>query len=64
VVVRKLSISLSFELADSIRTLATERAEDVSALIEILLREHPLVARAIQKERERRLDRPNGPPTF
>lgn len=51
-VVRKLSISLSFELADVLRTLATNRREDVSGLIEMLLRENRMVATAIQEHRE------------
>lgn len=51
-VVRKLSISLSFELADVLRSLATQRHEDLSGLLEVLLREHRLVAHAIQEHRE------------
>jgi len=51
-VVRKLSISLSFELADVLRSLATARREDLSGLIELLLRESRMVATAIQEHRE------------
>lgn len=49
--VRKLSISLSPELADALDALAGERGDDRSRLVEILLREHPLVARRIRRSR-------------
>lgn len=50
-VVAKLSISLSAELAGAIRTLAEKRGDDVSRLVETLLREHPLVRRSIEAQR-------------
>jgi hypothetical protein len=63
-VVRKLSISLSFELADVLRSLAKERSEDVSGLLEVLLREHRLVATAIQEHRERQWRPPPRAPDY
>lgn len=53
---RKLSVSLTPELADALDDLAEDRGEDRSRVIEILLREHPLARRAIQGRRDR--DRP------
>jgi predicted transcriptional regulator len=54
--VRKLSISLTPELADALDALAEDRDEDRSRLVEILLREHPLVSDRIRSRRAR--DRP------
>lgn len=51
-VVQKLSVSLSGELTSVLRTLAATRQEDVSRLIETLLREHAIVVRAIQAHRD------------
>lgn len=50
-VVSKISISLSPELAGSLRALATQRTEDLSRLVETLLREHPLVRAGIESRR-------------
>ena len=63
-VVRKMSISLSFELADVVRELARSRHEDVSHLIEVLLRENRFVATAIQEHRERQWRPPPKPPDY
>ncbi|HUR68831.1 MAG TPA: hypothetical protein VM370_06250 [Candidatus Thermoplasmatota archaeon] len=52
-VAAKRSISLSPELAECIRALAAERSEDVSRLIETLLREHPLTQAKIAEQRGR-----------
>lgn len=49
--VRKLSVSLSTELADALDELARSRDEERSRLMETLLREHALVERAIAKGR-------------
>lgn len=51
VVVSKLSVSLSAELASAVRGLAKDRGDDLSPLIETLLRENWLVAERIQAER-------------
>lgn len=50
-VVQKLSISLSPELASVLRELARSRRDDVSRLVEILLRENPLVAARVDAAR-------------
>lgn len=50
-VTQKLSISLTPELAETVRDLAERREEDVSRLIEIALRESPLVTQAIARRR-------------
>ncbi|HLE47910.1 MAG TPA: hypothetical protein VI818_06400 [Candidatus Thermoplasmatota archaeon] len=55
-VVRKLSVSVSGELEAALRGLATERDEDVSPLVETLLREHWLLATRIQRARETERD--------
>ncbi|MBI2077156.1 MAG: hypothetical protein HYT80_02120 [Euryarchaeota archaeon] len=52
-VVRKLSISVSGELEGALRGLASAREEDLSPLLEVLLREHWLVAARIQAERDK-----------
>lgn len=49
--VRKLSVSLSHELADALDALADERGDDRSRLVEVLLREHPMVRRRIRRSR-------------
>lgn len=48
---RKLSMSLTPELADALDRLAGRRGEDRSRLVETLLREHPLVREAVQVQR-------------
>lgn len=53
-VASKISISLSPELAGSLRALAADRSEETSRLIETLLREHPLVRERIQAQRTER----------
>jgi hypothetical protein len=52
VVVRKLSVSLSDELVSVLRALAAERSEELSPLIETLLRENWLIATLVQRRRE------------
>ena len=47
----KFSISLTPELAEVLSRMAKERKEDRSRLIEMLLRENPLVGRAIAEAR-------------
>ena len=54
-VVQKLSISVSKELADALRDVAAQRDEDLSPLIEVLLRENWVVAVAVQRRREQAL---------
>ncbi|HVL86828.1 MAG TPA: hypothetical protein VM681_02275 [Candidatus Thermoplasmatota archaeon] len=49
--VSRLSISVTPELAAALRALAKERSEDVSRLVENLLRENPLVQEAVQSLR-------------
>lgn len=49
--VAKLSISLSPELAAVLDILADEQGLDRSRLIEVLLREHPLVSTQVQRRR-------------
>ena len=63
-VVRKLSISLSYELADVLRALASRRHEDLSGTLEVLLREHRLIAEAIQEQRERAWKPPPRVPDY
>lgn len=46
-------MSVSPELAEALDDLAADRDEDRSSLVEILLREHPLVRRAVQTRRRR-----------
>lgn len=48
------------ELAQALDELAAERDEDRSRLVEILLREHPLVHRRIQRRRDRGPGREGG----
>ena len=60
-VVKKHSISVSAELSEAIQRLAVDLGEDVSPLIETLLREHAVVASVIQKAREQRLGLTPGP---
>lgn len=55
--VAKLSVSFTEELASTVRDLSERRGEDLSRLLEILLREHPDVARAVRERRERRKER-------
>lgn len=57
--VRKLSLSLTPELADALDALAAARGEDRSRLVETLLREHPLVREAVRRGRPYR---PGGRP--
>lgn len=49
--VRKLSLSLTPELADALDRLAAARGEDRSRLVETLLREHDLVRNAVRRGR-------------
>lgn len=46
-VVSKLSISVSVELAEALRGLAKDRGDDLSPLVETLLRENWLLAERI-----------------
>lgn len=48
----KRSISLTPELAEILDRLASERGEDRSRLIEILLRENPTIRREVQDRRQ------------
>lgn len=54
----KLSISLSPELASVLRLVARQRKDDLSRLIEVLLRESPLVQSSIRRLREPQLGSP------
>lgn len=51
--VEKFSVSTSRELFDALETLRSRREEDRSSLIEMLLREHPMVRDQIQRERRK-----------
>lgn len=50
----KFSISTTGELFDALERLRDRRGEDRSSLVEMLLREHPMVRREIQRGRRRR----------
>lgn len=50
----KFSISTSPELFEALEALAERRDQDRSSLIEMLLREHPMVEDAIRRRRGRR----------
>lgn len=47
----KFSVSTTSELFDALEALRERREEDRSSLIEILLREHPVVRREIRRQR-------------
>lgn len=49
----KFSVSTSRELFEAIEALKERRDEDRSSLIEVLLREHPMVERQIRRDRDR-----------
>lgn len=50
---KKVSVSLSPELFAALEALREEQERDRSSLIEMLLREHPMVRRAIHRLRRR-----------
>lgn len=52
--VARISLSVSNELAGALREVAAERGEELSRLIETLLRENPIVADAVQRHRRLR----------
>lgn len=49
--VQKFTISTTPELFEAIEALREARGQDRSALIEMLLREHPMVRKEIQRQR-------------
>ncbi len=48
----KFSISTSQELFEALEELCEARGEDRSSLIEMLLREHPMIQRQIRRRRD------------
>lgn len=52
----KFSISTTQELFEALERLREDRDQDRSSLVEMLLREHPMIEREIQRARRR--DRP------
>ncbi len=54
---KKVSISMSPELYQALECIQEDRNQDRSSLIEMLLREHPLLQRKIRHQR-----RATGPP--
>ena len=59
--VRKLSLSLTPELAEALDELARRRGDDRSRLVETLLREHPLVRRHLEAARGLQVSEPSPP---
>ncbi len=53
-----MTLSTSPELLAALDALAARRGESRSALVEMLLREHPLVAQAVRQGRETKHGRP------
>ena len=49
--VTRLTVSLSSELAEALDALRDQRKESRSSVVETLLREHPMVERAVRKVR-------------
>lgn len=49
----KFSISTSEELFDAIERLRASRGQGRSDLLEMLLREHPMIEREIQRQRQK-----------
>lgn len=50
----KFSISTSEELFEALESLREDRDQDRSSLVEMLLREHPMVEDEIRRKRHRR----------
>lgn len=48
---RKLSISLSAELFEAVEALSQRREEGRSSLLEMLLREHPMIRAEVKRQR-------------